>query len=571
MDRIESVKPDKIQSTVFQSVWQKIKPTKIFNWLLILVFTVFILLGIFLYVDKNPDVSPQQPEKTSQPAEQIPTDLPKPITKPEPYQKQWLWTILLLPLLTLLLWHLWWRYQAQLFLKRKSTFRYPNIKQLFVKDIDEGIFQTMSLVRVTQQLRKHTPIATDLLDIKATIKRTIQAGGWFTPVTGYVKTIPEYLVLIDRATFKDHHSHFIDALVKQLITQGVFVARYYFDAEPRHCYSEKDELAPLLLTELADRYPTHRLLIFSDGNGFIDPISGEIVPWIEQFSVWTQKTFFTLEQPEEWGYREKLLEKANFLILPANENGLTTLVEQINAGTWQRPYPKKATEDFTAFPAYFNDFSHWWLERHAPDRAKVTELLKQVRDFLGDEGYYWLSACAVYPELRWQLTLYLGYQLKSLTEERLAKLARLPWFRYGYMPNWLRKQLIKDLSLPQEREIRTVLYNLFLIIFMLGYSRLPIYPIEALWQIICYTLQKTTHLSTLRFVPVIYHNLSFFPHPFLARHIVLGAKTDPKMAQKVIDACAFSPGQRRAGEIALARILQNSKLSTTDLGNKRIF
>jgi len=179
--------------------------------------------------------------------------------------------------------------------------------------------------------------------------------------------------------------------------------------------------------------------------------------------VWTQKTFFTLEQPEEWGYREKLLEKANFLILPANENGLTTLVEQINAGTWQRPYPKKATEDFTAFPTYFNDFSHWWLERHAPDRAKVTELLKQVRDFLGDEGYYWFSACAVYPELRWQLTLFLGYQLKSLTEERLAKLARLPWFRYGYMPNWLRKQLIKDLSLPQEREIRTVLYNLFLL------------------------------------------------------------------------------------------------------------
>jgi len=52
--------------------------------------------------------------------------------------------------------------------------------------------------------------------------------------------------------------------------------------------------------------------------------------------------------------------------------------------------------------------------------------------------------------------------LKSLTEERLAKLARLPWFRYGYMPDWLREQLIKDLSLSQEDKIRTVLYKLFL-------------------------------------------------------------------------------------------------------------
>ncbi len=52
--------------------------------------------------------------------------------------------------------------------------------------------------------------------------------------------------------------------------------------------------------------------------------------------------------------------------------------------------------------------------------------------------------------------------MKSLTEERLAKLARLPWFRYGYMPDWLREQLIKDLSLSQEDKIRTVLYKLFL-------------------------------------------------------------------------------------------------------------
>ncbi|KHD05829.1 hypothetical protein PN36_28095 [Candidatus Thiomargarita nelsonii] len=104
VDRVEGVKPDKIQSTVFQSVWQKTKPTKIFNWLLILVFTVFILLGIFLYVDKN---FVQQPETPSQSVENLTDSL-----------KTMLLVILLLLLSNLLASYLQSRYQAQLFLKR---------------------------------------------------------------------------------------------------------------------------------------------------------------------------------------------------------------------------------------------------------------------------------------------------------------------------------------------------------------------------------------------------------------------------------------------------------------------
>jgi uncharacterized caspase-like protein/surface antigen len=491
INRVESVKHDKKQQLTFlQSVWQDTKQAvKNLKWFLIFALFALILLSVFPTsfdikepigdLNKIPE-TPSQQTQTPIDSEGSPSTIP---TEPNPnlsdetkptdnidYFTQlykdltwWQWAILFLLPFGGLLWYLWQRYKAPPYLTRKSTSQTPNIKQFFAKDINEGLFQSVGLARVAQQLRKHTPITTDLLDLKATIKRTIKAGGWFTPVTGIAKTIPEYLVFIDRTTFKDHHSHFIDALVNQLIAQGVFVTRYYFDGDPRHCYPENDELPPLLLTELSDHYPTHRLLMFSDGKGFTDPITGDIVPWIEQFSAWTQKTFFTLEQPEQWGVQEKLLAAANFLVMPANENGLTTLAEQIKAEQWQpdTPYPK--TKNFTAFPAYFNDFSQWWLERHAPDRAKVTELLKQVRDFLGEDGYYWFSACAVYPEIRWQLTVYLGYNLKAtdgnqlLTNDRLPKLARLPWFRYGNMPNWLRKRLVDDLSLEQEKAVRTEL------------------------------------------------------------------------------------------------------------------
>jgi formylglycine-generating enzyme required for sulfatase activity len=803
------------------------------------------------------------------------------------------WFTLLSPLLLLLLWKLWWWYRAQLFLARQSTTTLPDIRKLFVKGIDDKFFQSKGLARTAQQLRKHISMPVNLLDVDATVDKTIQSGGWFTPITGTIKIRPQYLALIDRTTFNDHQTQLINSLINQLVADDVLVTRYYFDTVPRRCYPQQSKQAPFTLPELAQHYPDHRLLIFSDGNGLVNPITGKVVNWIEQFS-WSQKALFTLESPDQWGYREQILDGADFLILPANEEGLQGLVEQINTGTWQ-PEP---TDSFAGeFPEYLQERPRRWLEHHAPDAPVLIELLKQVRNFLGDAAYYWFSACAIYPELRWQLTLYLGEQLKSLTVERLAKLARLPWFRYGYMPDWLREQLIKELSLPQEREIRAALYNRLLetsdkplsdfnleiakpqqnalstrllsklakkapknsplhdhvfmtfmgnklavkipkflrnlfakskvtenksheaklpnlfsllwlvlmqpitlrhrlkacgignpdasifklwlakdetrsikhqyikqllvlllivmpiswimlyiyfgpisgyyddffirgmdgtafvfggvvgsliggmvggmdivvaigivfgmafnmafivfgggignlvasllvftvignsvigsttrivaasvaasvaitiilgikfiffgnipnivssitysvpygiatfvaigmaigtaksvnkgiamnvfrgvvggivismvfivlvltfiiplglsypvysnvddayfltLLFIVGHLHLLIYPIEALWQLICYTIQKMTNISTLRFVPILYHNLSYLPHPFLARHIVLGAKTEPELAQKVIDACAFSPGQCYTGQIVLA-------------------
>ncbi|MDM8560318.1 CHASE2 domain-containing protein [Thiotrichales bacterium HSG14] len=372
---------------------------------------------------------------------------------------------LLSPFLVLLLWLLWWQYRARLFLARQSTTVLPEIKSLFVKGTDNKFFQSVSLARTAQQLRQHISIPANLLDIIATVEKTTQSGGWFTPVTGTIKTRPEYLALIDRTTFNDHQTQLINSLINQLVDDDVLVTRYYFDTVPRRFYPEKNQQAPFTLTELAQHYPEHRLMVFSDGNGLVNPITCKVVNWIEQFSVWTQRALFTLETADQWGYREQLLKEANFLILPANETGLKGLVERINTGTWQ-PYSKPSDSFSKEFPEYLQERPRRWLEHHAPDAPVLTELLKQVRDFLGEAGYYWFSACAVYPELRWHLTLYLGCNLEATdgnqlwTNDRLVKLARLPWFRYGYMPNWLREQLIKNLLLPQKDKIRATLQTL---------------------------------------------------------------------------------------------------------------
>jgi len=295
--------------------------------------------------------------------------------------KWYLWPTLLL-FMVLLVWL--WR-KLPRFLTRKSTDTPSDIKKLFVEGIDDKLFQSVGLSRIAQQLRKHKPIPTTDLDITATLKKTIETAGWFTPITGTIPIRPEYLVLIDRTTFKDHQAELMNSLINQIIAEEVFVTRYYFDGDPRRCYPEQAQLAPLTLTELAERYPEHQLMIFSDGNGFINPITGEIVNWIEQFSVWTPRTLFTLEEPAQWGYREQILDGADFLIMPANEAGLKALAEQINTGIWQ-PYPKPFDSVARAFPDYLNERPRRWLERHTPEAPRANRIAKASTRFSRRKG-----------------------------------------------------------------------------------------------------------------------------------------------------------------------------------------
>ena len=399
--------------------------------------------------------TPARPESVPTPArgnQKTPSEL---APTPARGSQNILWLTLGSPLLVYLLWYFWWRYRVQRFLARKTTATLPEIKQLFVKGIDDKLFQSVDLSRTAQRLRQHKWIASNQLDIIATVEKTLRAGGLLRPVAGKMRSRPQYLVLIDRTTFNDHQAQWVNSLLDKIVADDVLVTRYYFDADPRRCYPQQNTLPPLSLAELLGQHPEHRLLIFSDGEGFINPITGEVAAWVEQFG--PRKILLTLEM--QWGSREQVLSAADFLIMPASEKGLIALAEQINLGVWQA-YPFMA--DGVEFPEYLSERPRRWLERYAPRDTVVDSLVVQVRDFIGEKGYFWLGACAVYPELRWPLTLYLGYQLELLSEERLAKLARLPWFRYGYMPNWLRRRLVGDLNLEQERAIRLRLQDLLL-------------------------------------------------------------------------------------------------------------
>ena len=153
-------------------------------------------------------------------------------------------------------------------------------------------------------------------------------------------------------------------------------------------------------------------------------------------------------------------------MVPATPSGLNIApsmdrnsLEAIGSGAkYAREFPRLIAQDTLR-----------WLDRNPPPEATVSRLLRALHDFLGPDGYAWLSACAVYPQVSWPITLkLLDALLPSGTEiparraidEQLPSIARLPWFRYGYMPDWLRKLLISQLEPEKEARIRATLEQL---------------------------------------------------------------------------------------------------------------
>lgn len=370
-----------------------------------------------------------------------------------------------LPVLIFSFWWAWGKYRRRLLLERLSTKKTPQLDRIRVKGATNRLFEGSAFRRTIHQFRWHREVDLNDLDIPVTVATTIQKGGWFTPVYGARKVLPEYLVLIDRAGFRDHQARLQDEIISQFIEDAVFVDRYYFDGDPRVCWSENQGEPHLTLQELATRHPDHRLIVFSDGAGLMSSLSGRPQRWLGLFSSWHERALLTPESPAHWSYREWALAGLEFMILPASQAGLAVFIEAIHT-----TIPARIDRSMWSpqFPEMLRERPARWLERHAPESAVGDQLCRQLRRFLGEEGYYWLSACAVYPTIAWDLTLYLGNCLtdphgqKLLNEKRLLSLARLPWFRHGGMPDWLRIQLIASLSSRQEHAIRQVLKHLLL-------------------------------------------------------------------------------------------------------------
>ncbi|HKV82828.1 MAG TPA: hypothetical protein VJP02_32065 [Candidatus Sulfotelmatobacter sp.] len=366
--------------------------------------------------------------------------------------------------ITLLAYVAWWYVRGRLFLQRRASSEPPDLITVSLgSQLSQQLDQAF-LRRTAGELRRRYLTPSEELAIEQTMERTIRNNGEFSPVYRSRLVAPEYLVLIDRKSFKDHNAHLVGEVIEQLQSMQVQIEKYYFDGDPRSLFPTPAQGSPISLRELLARNLDARILIFTDGEGLFDAVTGEMESWSEILWKRSPVAVFTARAKEAWGYREQVLNE-RAICLPATIDSVIAFAKSCNGMRLQEPH---RVSSYALLPSELSERPARWLERDSPEPVLVTQVLHSVHRFLGDEGYFWLAACAAYPALNFNLTLYLGNELKDAAGQplfslpRAASLFRLPWMQEGYMPDWLRLRLLEELSPEQTQSIRQALNRVWI-------------------------------------------------------------------------------------------------------------
>lgn len=367
-----------------------------------------------------------------------------------------------IPLLWLAAFAVNWRDRRKAYLRRRKPEAAPFLHDLLVRTheaVDEG---RANLALATGRLEQRQTTGVLDLDADATVRRSIYNGGRFTPAWTPRRTKPLYIALIASQGSEDQEAQRLARLVDELDRMGLPVERYFMQHDANVCWQSPD--GPFLSLEaLADTHPDYRLVFLGAGEVFINPETNEPWPWTSQLARWELKTLLSPVPIQDWTAREaRLAELFGGPLLTATSAGLVEVSTTFERAGWLGGVatPGEAWEHWS-----WVERPRRWLIRADVDDTTWTALRQELRLYLGRDdatAWRWLAACAIYPAVRWDLTVYLGLELRDgqglalYTEARAARLAHLPWFRAGYMPDWLRMRLLTDREMPIEFRRRTV-------------------------------------------------------------------------------------------------------------------
>jgi CheY-like chemotaxis protein len=301
-------------------------------------------------------------------------------------------------------------------------------------------------------------------DVPGTIGAIIRAGGYPKLAYRRRRQAPRYLVLIEQQSPRDHLAGYAAELVKEINHRDLEVAYYFFDKNPSRCWKIwRDPLTHVNLELLKSEWNGARLLLLSHASCFINPATGTpsnlALDLPDHFS---NVALLATNSPLEWGAAERSLQTL-VPVLPMSVEGLGHLMAawngeaQLGFGDWQMMLPEPVPP---------------LLSGAAAQRAPA-EVFMDVYRYLGKDAFRWLCACAVYPEIYFELTSILHDEaippLADLSEweqheqwnQAMRLLSRLYWFRRGYLPSTMLDDLKRNLKPADlalvEGEIRRIL------------------------------------------------------------------------------------------------------------------
>jgi hypothetical protein len=293
---------------------------------------------------------------------------------------------------------------------------------------------------IIKAMRKRIERGSMVLDMAETVKESVRQGGRIAPQFKWHTKAPEYLVLIQQDHARNVRSSYFDFLVTSLKKNDVHITRFYYDGDIRRCHNEFYPEG-VSLQYLQYHYAGNRLMILGDGRDLITETNNSLFPWTDIFRSWKDRFFFSTRSAAYWDTREYKIGE-EFFVFPASIDGISEMTNHIdNESTADHDYWKnqdvlfRLNEQNTTLVSSLKLYFHEYLKDN-----ELTHLMLR-----------WVAACAILPELYWNLTLFLGREISAeshnlLTLEHIELLFRLKWFRDGKIPEKARQQLLEDES-----------------------------------------------------------------------------------------------------------------------------
>ena len=303
--------------------------------------------------------------------------------------------------------------------------------------------------RLADALRRRQEGLRQEVDVPKTLDATIAGGGYPSLQFRSTTRPSDYLFLVDEQNESSHQGRLLRHLVKVLHDQDVHAEVFYYRSHFFHFWNDQFPQG-VTLEQISRLCPEHRVIVFGDAHGLLDPYGKENQALRKESAAdlqrWKRRLLLTPRPPRSWDYREASLHSI-LPVFPADLEGQMAAANFIDNGMEADDLP-------TTFSTWRESLA---ATREEPDINRRWRSASDHAEYLGygSDLYRWLSALAVYPTPTWEITLAIGAALDiPLNADNLLLLARIPSLQEGKISPRLRKELLADLDLYDEELAR---------------------------------------------------------------------------------------------------------------------
>jgi len=308
----------------------------------------------------------------------------------------------------------------------------------FIELSDDQFSMANTLRRRQQGLRKS-------IDVPATVRATIDGGGFPSIHYSYNTKPTDYLFFIDLQSADSHQARLFIYLMQILQDQDVHIEVMYY-RNTFHKLWNRYFPEGLNLDQVHRLHPERRLIIFGDAYQLLETRGDNALNAMSMasFRKWESHILVTPVPLASWTYKEARLYQL-FPIFPADLTGLTAAVRFV---------AEELTEE--DLPQTLNLWQEQ-LERSAVDvnTGRRWRKWKAYEEYFAErpELLRWVKALFIYPTPTWNVTIAIGKALGApVNYENLLLLSRIPWLQEGEIPYRLWKEVWKKYPLNDADE-----------------------------------------------------------------------------------------------------------------------